>query len=311
MGIILIILSFSEILLPSGVRIVMGKSNLPAQISVGLEVNPSISFSEKARGLFTKRGYNYLYLKNADSLPRLKQFAHLLSKDSLFYMDKVQTPTNLLRLALLDYGGNISPVVDVTVGFTGRIDENYIIDLFSLIPDSIISNVSNYYTLRPLQGKHIYYGDKDFVANISPAPHDNEFLPFLICLQIIDNRGFKVQFSPETAPSPFIINDTGFDVGLIFSEPETEEMRIGGNQVKEWMRIEFNNSNRSRMLVLITEMGLSEDEFLNWMKDLQYLTLDRLKEVWERYLLDGFVSSGSPEFCNLLIKLFPEAEVIK
>jgi len=309
MGIILSLLFFSEILLPSGVRIISDKSNLMAQISVGLEINPGTSFREKANGLFTKRGYNYLYIKNADSLPLLEQFIRLLSKDSLFYIEDVQSSSNLLHLALLDYGGNISPIVNITVGITGAVDENYIAKLFSIIPDSVISNVSNYYTIKPLQGKHIFYGNKDFVANISPAPQDDDFLPFLIFLQIINDRGFKVEFSTETAPSPFIIIASGNDIGLIFKQPHLEEMRKGIREVRKWIKRELNESNHSRMLVITAEMGFNEEKFRNLMNDLPYLTPTTLKEVWKRYLLDGFVSAGREDFCNTLNQLFPEAEV--
>lgn len=311
MGIILYLLYFSEILLPSGVRIIKDESNLSTQISVGLEVNPLVSFRDKAEGLFIKRGYNYLYLRNADSLPILKQFVHLLTQDSLFDIMDSKNPDNLLRLTLLTFGGDISPVVNVTVGISAGVDENFITELFSLIPDSVISDVTNYYTLKPLQGKHIYYGDINFIANISPAPNDDEFLSFLVCLQIIQNRGFDIDFSPETAPSPFIINIFGENIESIFIKPEVEELKKGTGQLYRWIESELKESNKSKMIILSAMMGIKEDKFFNWMDNLEYLTLQQLWKVWKRYLIDGFISSGDLKSRDALIKLFPEAEVIK
>jgi hypothetical protein len=311
MGIVLILFSLSETLLPSGIKIIRDEPNLSKQISLGLEINPHSFLSIKARGLFTKRGYNYLYLKNADSLPILLRFVHLLSMDSLFYPRATESPMNLLRLALRDYGGNTSPVINVTVAITGRVDEYYIMDLFSSIPDSVISNISNYYTLKPLQGKHIYYGNEDFIANISPNPDDDGFLSFLVCLQIISDRGFDVEFSPETAPSPFVIHVNENDVGLIFKKPVVKEVKKGINQVYNWMESELDDRNRSQLLIMGAEMGINKEKFRNWAKSLSYLTIPQLREIWERYLLDGFISSSSQETCSLLIQLFPEAEIIR
>ena len=225
MGIILLLINFSEIILPSGVRIVKDQTNLNSQIAVGLEINPDVTLMNKALELFNKKGYNYLYLRDADSLQQLKKFVRLLLKDSLFKKEDSKLHHNLIRLALLKFKGNISPIINITVGITGNVDENYIADLFSIIPDSAISNLTDYYTLKPIQGNHIYFGEENFIANISPSPGDIEFIPFLLCLQILKNRGFDIDYSLESAPSPFLIYIKEKNIESLFIKPEKEEKK--------------------------------------------------------------------------------------
>ncbi len=309
MGVILLFLSLSETLLSSGVRILKNENIKTCQITVGLEINPNTLISEKGRGLFIKRGYNYLYLKDADSLVVLSRFVDLLSKDSLFYLKEVRSHANLLRLVLKEYSGNASPVVNITVGISRIVDENFITVLFNSIPGSIISN--SYYTLKPIQGKHIYPGDEDFIANISPSPFEDDFLPFLVCLQVIQDRGFRVKFSPETAPSPFLIYPGRESVFPLIISPETEEIKRAVHKVYRWMKGLLQEENGTKLLVITAGIGIDMDKFNGWLKELQNIEIEQIQRVLVRYLLDGFVSSASPELSSELTSLFPEAEVIR
>ncbi|MCK4528864.1 hypothetical protein KAW18_15960 [candidate division WOR-3 bacterium] len=309
MGIILLFFCISETLLPSGIRIIKEDNYSAPRISVGLEIRHGTVLYPTATKLFKERGYNYLYLKNADSLPILIRFLDLLSKDSLFYLKKNHSKMDLLKLVFMDFGGNASPVVNITVGITGRVDEQYIAELFSNIPDSIIPNIHNYYALEPLQGKHIYCGDANIIMNISPQSYEKVFLPFLVCLQIIGNRGFPIDFAPETAPSPFLVHIPGDNIESLFTTPTPEEMKRASNQVYNWM--EGQLIRRASMLVLLTLLGINDKKFKEWMEDLQYPDYVQLQMVWERYLMDGFISSATPSLCSLLVRLFPEAEVVK
>jgi len=311
MGITLLLINFSEIILPSGVRIVKDQTNLNSQIAVGLEINPDVTLMNKALELFNKKGYNYLYLRDADSLQQLKKFVRLLLKDSLFKKEDSKLHHNLIRLALLKFKGNISPIINITVGITGNVDENYIADLFSIIPDSAISNLTDYYTLKPIQGNHIYFGEENFIANISPSPGDIEFIPFLLCLQILKNRGFDIDYSLESAPSPFLIYIKEKNIESLFIKPEKEEIKKGLSQIKNWIKKEVNESNYSKMLIQITMIGEGEDIFFNWMKRLEYITQKQIIMVWNRFLIDGFISSGTAEFIDAILNVFPEAEVIE
>jgi hypothetical protein len=311
MGITLLLINFSEIILPSGVHIVKDQTKPNNQIAIGLEINPDVIVMEKASGLFNKKGYNYLYLRDADSLNQIKKFIRLLLKDSLFKKEDLKLYNNLLRIALLKFKGNISPIVNITVGITGNVDENYIADLFSIIPDSAISNLTDYYTLKPIQGNHIYIGEENFIANISPSPGDIEFISFLLCLQILKNRGFDIDYSLETAPSPFLIYVKKENIESLFIKPEKEEIKKGLSQIKNWIKKEVNESNYSKMLIRITMMGVREDIFFDWMKKLEYITQKQIILVWKRFLIDGFISSGTSEFVDAILNVFPEAEVIE
>lgn len=311
MGITLLLINFSEIILPSGVHIVKDQANPNSQIAVGLEINPDVIFMKKASGLFNKKGYNYLYLRDADSLNQIRKFIRLLLKDSLFKKEDSKLHHNLVRIALLKFKGNTSPIINITVGITGNVDENYIADLFSIIPDSAISNLTNYYTLKPIQGNHIYFGEENFIANISPAPSDIEFIPFLLCLQILKNRGFDIDYSPETAPSPFLIYLKEENIKLLFIKPEKEEIKKGLSQIKKWIKKEVNESNYSKILIQVAMMGVREDIFFDWMKRLEYITQKQIILVWNRFLIDGFISSGTSEFIDSILNIFPEAEVIE
>ena len=311
MGIILLLINFSEIILPSGVRIVKDQADLNSQIAVGLEISPDVIFMKKALGLFNKKGYNYLYLRDADSLKQLRKFIRLVLRDSLFRKEDSKLYHNLVRIALLKFKGNISPIINITVGITGNVDENYIADLFSVIPDTAISNLTNYYTLKPIQGNHLYFGEENFIANISPTPSDIEFISFLVCLQILKNRGFDIDYSPETAPSPFLIYSEEENIESLFIKPEKEEIKKGLSQIKNWIKQEVNEPNYSKMLIQIAMMGVREDIFFDWLKILEYITQKQIILVWNRFLIDGFISSGTSEFIDAIKNIFPQAEVIE
>ena len=235
MGVILFLFSISELLLPSGIQILKDERWKTEKISVGIEISPSAKMNQNGKKLFEKSGYNYFYLKSADSLNTLAQFVTLLSNNNLFSAEREDGPTNLLRLALNDLNGNSSPVINITLGITGRINENEIIEMVNMIPDTMISNSNTYYKLDRVIGKHLYPGKKNFIANISPSPFSDDFCAFLVFLKIMNNRNLKVKFSPETAPSPFLIYVSKGKISKIFVKPKKNEIKRAAVEVSSWL----------------------------------------------------------------------------
>jgi hypothetical protein len=311
MGVILFFLSISELLLPSGIQILKDERCKTTQISVGIELSPSAKIKENKRGLFERNGYNYFYLKDADSLSSLARFVTLLSSDDLFPVDKEDGPANLLRLALNDLNGNSSPVINITLGITGRINEKEIIDMVNMIPDTMISNSATYYKLERVIGKHIYPGKENFIANISPSPFSDNFCVFLVFLKVLNNRNLKVKFSPETAPSPFLIYVSKDKIRKIFVKPNKNEIKKASEDVSTWLTALTQEKNRSRYLILISSMGIERNTLKDWLEELKELKDLEVQKVWEKYLIEGFVASLDQHQTKKIKKLFPESAIIE
>ncbi len=311
MGIILFFLSISELLLPSGIQILKDEKCKTKQISVGIELSPSAKINQNERSFFERSGYNYFYLKDIDSLSKLDRFVKLLSQDRVFYNTNENGPTNLLRLALNDVNGNSSPVINITLGITGRINENEIIDIVNMVPDSMISNSNSYYKLKRVIGKHIYPGRENFIANISPSPFSEDFCAFLVFLRLMNNRNLKVKFSPETAPSPFLIYVSKDKISKIFVSPKSSEIKKAVQDVSNWLTALTHEKNRSRFLILTYSMGIEKNTLENWLKELKELENTKVHKVWEKYLIEGFVASLDSYQTKRIQKLFPESAIIE
>ena len=311
MGVILLYISISELLLPSGIQILEDRRCKIQEVSVGIELSPFAKINKDARRFFEKDGYNYLYLKNLDSLSTLARFVTLLSQNKIFAEGGENGPTNLLRLALNDLNGNASPIISITLGITGRINENKIIDLLKVIPDTIISNSNTYYKLERIKGKHIYRGGENFIANISPTPFSDDFCAFLVFLRLMNNRNLKVKFSPETAPSPFLIYVSKDNISTIFTPPKKNEIEKASEEVLNWLNTLSQDKNRSRFLILTYSMGTEKDKFKKWIKELESLEPIKVKKAWKEYLIDGFVASLDYQNTEEIKKHFPESAIIE
>lgn len=311
MGVILLFLSISELLLPSGIQILKDKRCKTKKISVGIELSPSAKISREGRNFFEKSGYNFFYLKELDSLSALARFINLLSQDKIFERSNKNGPTNLLRLALNDLNGNSAPVINMTLGITGRISEKKIINIVNMIPDTVISNSNTYYKLKRIIGKHIYPGKENFIANVSPPPFSDDFCTFLVFLKIMNNRNLKVKFSPETAPSPFLIYVPKNKISKIFVKPKKNEIKRATVEVSNWLKTLSLEKNRSRFLILSYSMGTGKKSFKDWHKELKKLEDIEVQKVWEEYLIDGFVASLDSYNTRKIKKAFPESAIIK
>ena len=282
MGVILLFLSISELLLPSGVQILKDKRCKTKQISVGIELSPSAKISQEGRSFFEKSGYNYFYLKELDSLSTFMRFITLLSQDRIFLKDNENGPTNLLRLALNDLNGNSAPVINITLGITGRINEKKIINIVNMIPDTIISNSNTYYKLKRIIGKHIYPGSENFIANVSPPPFSDDFCAFLVFLKVMNNRNLKVKFSPETAPSPFLIYVPKDKISKIFVKPKKNEIKRASTEVSAWLKTLSLEKNRSRFIILSYSMGMRKKSSKDWLKELKNFEDIKVQRVWKK-----------------------------
>jgi hypothetical protein len=311
MGIILFFFSISELLLPSGVKILIDENCAKNQISVGFELTPNTKIEQNSRNLFEKSGYNFYYLKNADSLKVLSRFISLISSEKIFHIEREEGPINLLRLVLNDFDANSSPVLNITFVITGKIDENKILELTKSIPDSIISNSTTYYKLERVIGKQLYRGEKNFIANISPSPSSDDFCAFLVFLKLMNNRNFKVTFSPETSPSPFLIYLSDEKTSLLREEPGEKEIKKTISDVLNWMNHLMLGENRSRFLILTASMGIEENTFKNWTRELKYLEASKVRKIWEKYLISGFVASLDTNLIRRVQEIFPESNLIE
>jgi hypothetical protein len=311
MGVILLYISISELLLPSGIQILKDKRSKIQEVSVGIELSPFVKINKNARKFFEKNGYNYLYLKNLDSLSTLARFVSLLSQNKIFAGNAENGPTNLLRLALNDVNGNSSPIISITLGITGKINEAKIIKLLNGIPDTIISNSNNYYKLQRVRGKHIYKGNDNFIANISPPPFSDDFCAFLVFLKLMNNRNLKVKFSPETAPSPFLIYVSKDKIHDIFVEPTKKEIKKASMEVSTWLATLTLEKNRSRFLILTYSMGTEKNTFKKWIKELKILQDVKVQKIWKEYLIEGFVASLDYQNTERIKRFFPESAIIE
>jgi hypothetical protein len=311
MGIILFLCSISELLLPSGIQILKDNKCKKEQISLGFELSPSAKINSNARGLLEKSGYNYFYLKNIDSTKILSNFITLLSENRLFSVREDNGPTNLLRLVLNDINGNDSPIVNLTIGITGRISETKIVNMVNTIPLTLISNSNNYYKLDRIMGKHIFRGEENFIANISPPPFSEDFCAFLVFIKLMNNRNLKVKFSPETAPSPFIIYVSSNKIKNIAIKPKRNEIKKAISDVSNWINTLSLVQNRSRFMILYYSMGLEQKTLKDWLKKLEKLESKDIEKVWKKYLFDGFVASLDSNSIQILKKLFPESNIVK
>jgi hypothetical protein len=309
MGIILFFISISELLLPSGIQILKDENCKIQEVSVGIELSPSAKINPIGKNFFEKNGYNYFYLKDLDSLVIFARFIDLISQNKIFSQRNEDGPTNLLRLTLNDINGNSSPIISITVSITGKISEKKIIDIVNLISDTLISNSGAYYNLKRVVGKHIYPGKENFIANISPSPFSEDFCAFLVFLKLMNNRNLKVRFSPETAPSPFLIYVTKDKIKSIFTRPQKNEIKRAVQEVSNWIQFLSLEKNRSRCLILIYSMGIEKSVFENWLKELKNLEDAEVQKAWEEYLTDGFVASLDSSLRVRIKKLFPESHI--
>ncbi len=309
MGIILLTFSVSELLLPSGIQILRDEKCKMKQISLGFELCSTAKIKQNARPLFEKSGYNYFYLKNTDSIKYIVNFATLLYNNELFSVKNEDGPTNLLRLVLNDINGNSSPIVNLTIGITGRVNENVIINLARMIPDTMISDASTYYKLERVIGKHIYRGNENFIANISPPAYSPDFCAFLVFLRLMNNRNLKIKFSPETAPSPFIIYISGNKFKNIAIKPTYKEVNKAIIEVSNWINALSLQENRSRFLVLSYSMGVETSTFKRWLTELKNMESIDIQKIWKKYLFDGFVASLDTNSIQIIKKIFPESDI--
>jgi hypothetical protein len=311
MGIILFFFSLSELFLPSGVQILKDENCKKNKISVGIELSPTAKIAPNRRNLFERSGYNYVYLKRIDSSSSLSDFISLLAEEKIFYAEKENGPANLLRLVLNDFNVNSSPVVNITFSITGEIDENEIIELAKMIPDSIISNSTAYYKLDRVIGKHLYHGEKNFIANISPPPFSNDFCAFLVFLRLMNNRKLKVNFSPETAPSPFVIYLSEEKINLLAGQPGKDEIEKAISDVSNWLSVLSLQENRSRFLILTTSMGVEEKAVKRWPREIKNLKESDIRYIWKKYLISGFVASLDTILIRKVREIFPESDIIE
>lgn len=311
MGIILFFFSISELFLPSGVQILKDENCKADRISVGIELSPAAKIAPDRINLFEKSGYNYFYLKGINTTGSLSDFVSLLSGEKIFLVEKEEGPANLLRLVLNDFDANSSPVINITFGITGKIDETEIIELAKMIPDSIISNSTYYYKLERVIGKQLYRGDKNFIANISPPPFSDDFCAFLVFVSLINNRNLKVKFSPETAPSPFIIYLSEDKINLLAEQPEKTEIEKAISEVSNWLTVLSLQENRSRFLILTASMGMEEKIVKKWIPKIKNLKESDILYIWKKYLISGFVASLDTTLIRKVQEIFPESDTIE
>jgi hypothetical protein len=311
MGIILFFFSISELFLPSGVQILKDENCKKDKISVGIELSPAAKITQNRRNLFEESGYNYAYLKHIDSAASLSDFVSLLSKEKIFLAQKEEGPVNLLRLVLNDFNVNSSPVINITFGITGKIDENEIIKLAKMIPDSVISNSTAYYKLDRVIGKHLYQGEKNFIANISPSPFSDDFCAFLVFLRFMNNRKLKVNFSPETAPSTFVIYLSENKINLLTEQPGSNEIEKAISDVSNWLAVLSLEENRSRFLILTASMGVDEKAVKKWPRKIKNLKESDIRYVWKKYLISGFVASLDTTLIRKIQEIFPESDIVE
>jgi len=297
--------------LPSGIQILKDENCKTDRISVGIELNPAAKIAQNRINLFEKSGYNYFYLKEINSAGSLSDFVSLLSKEKIFLVKKEEGPTNLLRLVLNDFNVNSSPIVNITFGITGKIDETEIIELAKMIPDSIISNSTAYYKLERVIGKQLYRGNKNFIANISPPSFSDDFCAFLVFIKLINNRNLKVRFSPETAPSPFLIYLSEDKISLLAEQPEKNEIEKAITNVSNWLTVLFLQENRSRFLILTASMGVEEKVVKKWPRRIKNLKESDILYIWKKYLTSGFVASLDTTLILKVQEIFPESDIIE
>lgn len=311
MGVILFFLSVSELFLPSGIQILRDENCRVERITVGIEINPAVKLSRKGKKLFKGSGYNYFYLRDVDSLETLTRLVSLISSDDIFSIKKKNNSTNLLGLVLNNFTGDESPIVSITLGITGKIDEKKIIDLLKVLPDSMISNSTAYYKLGRVIGKHIFYGKENFLANISPDPLSSDFSAFLVFLRLMNNRKLRVRFSPETAPSPYLIYLSKDKVHKLMTKPTRQEIKKATSDVLSWLNNLLLEKNKSKKLVLTASMGIKIGYLNQWIKELKNLKESKVKEIWEDYLISGFVASLDSLFIRKIHEHFPECYIVK
>ncbi|MEO0292754.1 MAG: hypothetical protein ABIN61_00840 [candidate division WOR-3 bacterium] len=311
MGIINFILSISELILPSGVQIFKDEECSVPKISVGFELSPIAKIIQDKIDLFERDGYNYYYLKNPQSIYSFSEFISLLCKGEIFFVEKIEEPINLLRLVLKDFPHCSSPIVNLSIGITGDINEEEVIELARLIPDSIISLHNSYYNLERVFGKHIYRGKENFIANFSPPPYSEDFCSFLVFLKVMNNREFRVRFSPETAPSPFFIYLSIEKVPFLTLYPSEKEIKRAALDLLGWVVSLTKEESRSKLLVFMASMGVEMDTFKNWILELESLEEEKVINMWKRYLMDGFVACCDSILIKKLKEVFPESEVLE
>ncbi|MEJ2568847.1 MAG: hypothetical protein P8Z50_08285 [candidate division WOR-3 bacterium] len=56
-------------------------------------------------------------------------------------------------------------------------------------------------------------------------------------------------------------------------------------------------------------MGIEENAFKDWLKELTQLEDIEVQKAWEKYLTDGFVASLDSSLKKKIKKLFPESSI--
>lgn len=308
MGVILLLISFSEIILPSGIRVSKGNGDKHYEIAIGVECKFGTVLYPGWNKHLRRSGNNY-FVMTVDSLEVLERFVHDVSVESLFYYENDIPDLNLMRLAMNSVGWENSPIVNITVGLSGNIDDKHVLSLLKKIPDSVISRSESYINILPFGGKYVYIGDRNFIANVSPPPYDRDFIVFITLLDILKRRKVKVNFSPETAPSLFFMYPDFKRLNLVLKLPEKKETKKAVYDVKKWLKRRL--TRRARLTVMLSSMGITENDIERWIEELPHIENKEYRRVWERYFIRGFISEVSSENCSLLIKKFPEAEVIR
>ena len=127
----------------------------------------------------------------------------------------------------------------------------------------------------------------------------------------MNNRNLKVKFSPETAPSPFLIYVSEDKISKIFVNPRSSEIKKAVQDVSNWLTALTHEKNRSRFLILTYSMGIEKNTLENWLKELKGLENIEVHKVWEKYLIEGFVASLDSYQTKRIQKLFPESAIIE
>ena len=146
---------------------------------------------------------------------------------------------------------------------------------------------------------------------ISPSPFSDDFCAFLIFLKLMNNRNLKVKFSPETAPSPFLIYVSKDKIRKIFVKPKKNEIKKSVQEVSNWLTALCQEKNRSRFLILSSSMGIEKNTLKNWFEELKKLEDLEVQKVWRKYLIDGFIASLDSHQTKKIQKLFPESAIIE
>jgi hypothetical protein len=180
-----------------------------------------------------------------------------------------------------------------------------------MIPDSLISNSTAYYKLDRVIGKHLYRGEKNFIANISPPPFSDDFCAFLVFIRLMNNRILKVKFSPETAPSPFVIYLSEDKITLLTEQPGKNEIEKAISNVSNWLAVLSLQENRSRFLILTTSMGMEEKVVKKWPRKIKNLKESDILYIWKKYLISGFVASLDTNLIRKVQEIFPESDIIE